>query len=470
MIYQLRPYQMKLVDDIRDAFRKGFKAPLLQSPTGSGKTVVFAYITEASARKGNSIMILVHRQELLLQASQKLYDAGVAHGCISPGHSMTKDLVQVASVQTLIRRLDKYPEPNLIIVDECAHAAASSWVRILKHYENSMLLGVTATPERLDGKGLGISAGGFFDYLIEGPSPQELISQGYISKPVVYAPPSGVDTSQLHTRFGDYKQDELNELMDKPTITGCAIEHYQKICNGVPAIAFCVSIKHAEHIAQKFNESGIPAKSIDGKLSDRDRRSRIDDLAGGTIQVLTSCDLVSEGTDIPVVTAGIMLRPTQSMSLFLQQCGRAMRPHPSKTCSYILDHVGNVFRHGFPDDDREWSLDGIKKRNKKEIVDLEKDVNVIQCQNCYLVFKRGLPKCPSCGWVPELKLREIKQVDGELQEISEEEKERLRLIKKREIGKARTREELEAIARKNGYKPGWVHFIMESRRKRGIPV
>ena len=464
MKFTLRPYQNQIVEQVRSAYRAGFKAPLLQSPTGSGKTVIFAYITEKAAQMGNSVMILVHRQELLKQTSDALFEMKVPHGKIAPRYSVSHDNIQVASIQTLARRLGKYQEPDMIIIDESHHSVAKNWAKVINSFPNARLLGVTATPVRLDGKGLGKQSGGFFDTLINGLSVIDLIDMGFLSKPVIYAPPVQLDMSQLHKQFGDYKKSEVDELMDKPTITGCAVEHYQKLCPGEPAIAFCASVKHAKHVAEQFNAVGINAESIDGKLDDITRKARIDDLANGRIKVLTSCDLISEGTDIPVVSVGILLRPTASMGLFLQQCGRILRPHPDKKHSTILDHVGNTMRHGFPDDEREWTLAGRdKKARKKDEDDIE--LNIIQCQSCYMMFRRSEKICPECGWVVPVMSREIDQVDGELEKI---ERNRIRIGKRREIGMAKTEAELNAIAEARGYKKGWVYMMMKARAKKGV--
>ena len=464
MKFTLRPYQNQIVEQVRDAYRAGFKAPLLQSPTASGKTVIFAYITEQAAKLGNKVMILVHRQELLQQTSRALFDMKVPHGLIAPRYSVSHDNIQVASVQTLVRRIGKYQEPDLIIIDEAHHTAAGSWQKILSAFPNSRLLGVTATPVRLDGKGLGKQSGGFFDTLINGLSVADLIDMGYLSKPVIYAPPVQLDMSSIHKQYGDFKQSEVDELMDKPTITGCAVEHYKKLCPGEPAIAFCASVKHAKHVAEQFNAVGISAESIDGKLDDITRKNRIDDLANGRIKVLTSCEIISEGTDIPVVSVGILLRPTASTGLFLQQCGRILRIHPSKTRSIILDHVGNTMRHGFPDDEREWTLKGRdKKTRKKDEDDIE--LNIVQCQSCYMMFRRADKICPECGWVVPVMSREIDQVDGELVEI---ERERVRISSRREVGMAKTEDELNAIAAARGYKKGWVYMMLKARAKKGV--
>ena len=463
MNLSLREYQHDLINNIRSEYRHGAEAVLLQSPTGSGKTIMFAYITESAARKGKRIIILVHRQELLLQTSRALFGIGVQHGIIAPGHSMTKDHVQVASVQTLVRRLAQMQAPDLLIIDEAHHTAAGSWQKILAAYPEALLLGVTATPTRLDGKGLGKKSGGVFDTLVNGPSVKYLTELGFLSPSVVYCPKTDIDLSGLRRKFGDFIASEVNERVDKPTITGSAVEHYLKLCPGVPAIAFCASVKHAEHVARQFNEAGISAVSIDGTMPDWERKSAIYGLAKGRYKLLSSCDIVSEGTDIPVVTAGILLRPTQSTGLCLQQMGRTLRIFPGKTESIILDHVGNCLKHGFPDDEREWSLDG--ENNGKRKNGGNEVIFYTQCEGCYRLFPKTDPACPNCGWVRPVMSREIETVEGELKRITQEEKEALRINMRKEVGKARTKEELEAVARARGYKSGWVYNIMRARQK-----
>jgi superfamily II DNA or RNA helicase len=417
MNIKLRDYQIQSVDACRNAYRTGFKSPLLVLPTGGGKTVVFCYIAEQAYKSGKRVYILVHRQELLRQTSEKLDTFGVRHGCVAPGHSMTGDAVQVASVQTLVRRLDKFPAPDLIIVDEAHHATAGTWKKILSTWPNALKLGTTATAIRMDGKGLGVDCGGFFDTIAIGPNPAQLISMGFLAEPVVFAPPSGIDLSSIKVRAGDYERDELNKRVDKPKITGCAIEHYERICNGIPAICFCVSVNHAEHVAAEFKAAGWAAESLDGKMTDAVRKAKISALANGQLNVLTSCDIISEGTDIPVVGAAILLRPTQSLGLYLQQVGRALRVYPGKDKAYILDHVGNCYRHGMPDDVREWSLDGYDWKKAKENPANDPATRIRQCEKCYGVYRSGAVSCPHCGYIPETG-REVVQVDGELKVVT----------------------------------------------------
>lgn len=466
MKFQLRDYQQKSVDAIRGAYQKGYRTPLLVLPTGGGKTIVFSHIAERMAARGKRVYTLVHRKELLMQASGKLNEMGLPqHGLIAPGHSMTGDLVQVASVQTLARRLDRLPEPDLIIIDEAHHAAAGTWKKILDRWPHSRFLGVTATPIRLDGKPLGKKAGGYFDTLVEGPNIRWMIDNGYLTQPVVYGPPTGIDPDQLKMRGKDFSQESAEALYDRPTITGNAIEHYLRICNGLPTIAFCTSVAHAEHAAAQFTAAGISAYSLTADLTDAQRKHRIDCLADGRVSVLTSCDIVSEGTDIPVVAVAMLLRPTQSLGLYLQQVGRVLRPYPGKKQSIILDHAGNsLLRHGMPDEVRDWDLDaGVIKRGGNG----EKGPATRRCERCYAVFPGGARQCPACGYVAPVKERSILEVAGELIQMTPEQIAAFRKRSRAAVGRARTLDELLQVAEMRGYKKEWAYQIYNRRQMKG---
>ena len=287
-----------------------------------------------------------------------------------------------------------------------------------------------------------------------------LVDQGYLSRPVVYAPSGAPDLSGVASRGGDFAKDALAEAVDKPKITGDAVTHYRRHCSGEPSIVFCVSVQHAEHVAEAFRAEGFQAASIDGSLDDATRAQRIADLGSGALQVLTSCEIISEGTDIPRVSAAILLRPTQSLALYLQQVGRVLRPFPGKTHSTILDHVGNVHRHGLPDDDRVWDLNAVKRKRQR---DQEPEVRIRQCEACYTVH-RPAPKCPACGFVYPVQAREVEEVSGELIQVDPL---ALRRQAKAEQSQAKSLADLQAIARVRGYKPGWADHIWQARQQRG---
>lgn len=458
----LRPYQDQAVNDIRGSYVEGYKAPLLVLPTGGGKTVVFTHISAESSKRAKQIFILVHRIELLTQTSLALQKFDVRHGLINP--NFTPDLrapVQVASVQTLMNRIKKHEgwfDPNLIIIDEAHHAVAGTWRKILAEAPRARLLGVTATPCRGDGQGLGVASGGFFDKLILGPSTDNLIRQGFLVRPRVYAPKDRLDLSQVKIlSSGDYDPFGLEELIDKPKITGDAVAQYQKICPGVPAVVFCVSVKHAEHVAAEFRLAGYRAYSVDGTTDDQTRRKILAGLGNGSVDIVASCDLISEGTDIPAIGCGIMLRPTESLGLYLQQAGRTLRPYAEKLFSIILDHVGNVLRHGMPDEEREWFLDMPRKKRKKNGEDEEK-ITVMQCDRCFAMHEPA-PACPYCG-LQYVKITtpkaEPEQVDGDLQEMTKDQIEAFKKLRKKEEREAKTLEDFQAIGQARGYKANWA--------------
>lgn len=343
----LRPYQATAVDEIRAAYMAGHRRVLFVLSTGGGKTVVFTHIAERAAVRGSRICILVHRQELVDQASRSLHAIGCRHGIIAAGYRQDlSHTVQVASVQTLARRLHQIPRGffQLLIVDEAHHGVAGTWAKVLEHHQNGHVLGVTASPIRLDGRGLGDA----FDTLIEGPDAAWLTEQGFLVPARIFAPP-GIDLDGIK-RFDTRKgHDEAEARLCQGQAMGDAVSHYRRTIaehhNGT-AIAFCVSVAHADAVAEAFRSQGIPAAMLDGTMDRGERRRLINDFGAGTIKVLTSCDIVSEGTDIPSVTGAILLRPTDSLGLHLQQVGRVLRPCPGKTCllrgSMVLTDKGLV--------------------------------------------------------------------------------------------------------------------------------
>lgn len=336
---------------------------------------------------------------------------------------------------------------NRILVHNCHHAVSPTYRGIIAARPNAKVLGTTATPARLDGRGLGE----IFDHMHIGPTVAWLTEHGYLASARVFAPPSAINVTGLHKRGGDFAKDELNARCDVPTITGDAVATYSRICNGVPAIAFCVSVMHAHHVASSFRDAGYRAAAVDGATDDRERKRLIDGLGNGAVQVLTSCDLISEGLDSPAVTAAILLRPTASLALARQQIGRALRPAPNKPAAIILDHCGNILRHGLPTEEIEWSLDGGGKRSKPGV----SAPPCRQCRFCYAVFRPN-PVCPECGKAQPIEPRTVEHVDGELVEITSIEKDRERAAKKREVQNAKTYEELLLIGKQRGYKNGWA--------------
>jgi superfamily II DNA or RNA helicase len=439
----LRPYQQQLITDIRLQYQLGHRKVLAVLPTGGGKTVCFSYIAEQAAKKGNRVLVLVHRQELLDQASRSMT---VPYGRISAGKAMDlSHAVQVASVQTVARRLHLLPRDffQLLVVDEAHHTTAGTWARVIEHFSQAKLLGVTATPIRGDGRGLGEH----YEAMVEGPSAAWLTDNGYLAAAKVLAPP-GFDSAGLRKRMGDFDTREAEHRIG--TIMGDAVSHYRKHLDGQTAIAFCCSVAHAEAVARLFISAGIPAASIDGSMTSEQRRDLLQALGTGRIKVLTSCALIGEGVDVPSVGGCILLRPTASTSLHLQMIGRCLRPSPGKAAAVILDHVGNTLRLGHHLEPREWTLDGLAKRDR------EQAPSVKVCPVCFATSMSATQVCRECGHVfaPQ-ETRELKQVEGELVEMQRQQR--------RQQGTAQSLDDLRKLAQQRGYKRGWAERVYQAR-------
>ena len=453
----LRHYQQQAISDLRGAYRDGARAPLLVLPTGGGKTIVMAEIMRSLAARGRSALVLVHRRELVAQTSRKLELAGVDHGIIAAGRQPSAASIQVASVQTLVRRLDSIAvPPDLVLIDEAHHATAGSWARVLGHWPGALRLGVTATPVRLDGRGLSA----VFDRLVHGPSVADLIYTGHLCPARIYAPPVRADLSRITRRAGDFAAGDAAERLDRPTVTGDAIEHYQRLAGAQPAIVFCCTTQHAEHVAASFRAAGHSAATLLGSTPSQERDQLVQQFAAGDLQLLVTVDVVSEGFDVPAASCAILLRPTASLGLYLQQVGRVLRPAPGKSHAVILDHVGNVHRHAFPDDPRDWSLDNRLRTGRGG--NGQPAPSVRTCTTCFAAFKPA-PICPCCGahCAPEPK-RAMRQVEGELQELKRVNAQ----LRASERKRARTLPELLAVARARGYSPGWAYRVHNARSSR----
>jgi superfamily II DNA or RNA helicase len=451
----LRPYQSEAIAGVRDAFRQGHKRVLLVAPTGAGKTVMFSHLTQALAAAGNRVLLLAHRDFLLDQIAGTLRACGVECGFIAAKRPLTLGhRVQVASVQTLRNRLDIW-RPDWIICDEAHHATAGSWAMVLGAYHAARVIGVTATPQRLDGKGLG----DVFQAMVRGPEVAALMEGGFLARAVYFCPHT-VDTTGLRMRMGEFRAGDVDAACNTARVTGEAVTHYKRRCDGAPAVAFCASIKHAEHVAETFRAAGYRWASLDSSMTDAARRAAVDGLRTGTLHGLSSCDIISEGFDLPHVTAAILLRPTKSLGLHLQQIGRVLRPAQGKAHAVIIDHVGNVGRnadgawqhnHGFADDEREWTLEGKPTRPKAPAV--------ILCPECFAAYGGG--RCPQCGYQREQEPeRGIPTVDetAELEAVDP-------AAARAQERAARTLEDLRAIGEARGYKPGWAWHRWMARQR-----
>lgn len=431
---------------------------LLVSATGSGKTQIFSYIARSVQEKNKRVLILAHRRELIRQISAALSSWGVNHGVMDAGakHPPRQSVI-VGSVFTVVRRVQKMVPPDLIICDESHHMTPrTTWGKVAAAFPNARVLGVTATPCRLGGEPMADS----FDVMVKGPPISELIAEGYLTPTEVYAP-SKPDLSGIHKRMGDYVQSELAALMEKPRLVGSAVTHYKKICPDARALAFCVSVLHAKMLADEFNAAGVSAAAVDGAMYEPLRDSILQDFRDGKIKVVTSCDLLTEGLDIPVADCAILLRPTQSLGLYLQMVGRAIRIAPGKIKTIVLDHASCTVSHGFVEEHREWSLDGTASRKKST----DKPPAVRTCAKCFCAH-RPSPTCPRCGYEYPIQSREVEQVDGELALITDPKRiNRDELLA--EPARAKEYSFMLRKAREKGYKDAWAwHVVAAKEAKR----
>lgn len=457
MAFTLRPYQDELIAGAREQIRLGKQSVLIVAPTGAGKTALAAFMLGTASGRGKRCWFMVHRRELVTQSSRTFDKVGIPHGIISAGFGQTpKALVQIASVQTLARRLDSVPAPDMIVWDECHHIASESWAAIFSRFPDAVHVGLTATPCRLDGRGLG----DWFTTIVEGPTTAWLIEHGFLSPYKLFAP-STPDMAGVKSRAGDWATADVADRMDKPSITGDAIQHYQKLCNGARAIVFAANIEHSQHVAAQFQAAGYPSAHLDGKTDRAVRDRLLSDFSLGKIRVISNVDLFGEGFDVPAIEAAILLRPTQSTGLYLQQVGRALRTSEGKTHAVILDHAGNALRHGLPDEIREWNLDAKPKSKRERDADIPK---IKQCDQCFAVHEPA-PSCPNCGYEYPVQSRSIEQRAGELVELSPE---MIARSRKSEQVRARSLEDLISLATARKYKnpSAWARHVYHARQKR----
>lgn len=434
----LRDYQEKAISDVHNAWAAGYRRPCVVMPCGAGKSVTVAEIARRTTANGNRVQFLVHRQELC----QQIYDTFSSYGV-----DMT--LCDIGMVQTVCRRTDKMLPPSLIITDENHHCLAPSYRKIYDAFPKAYCVGVTATPVRLNGSGLG----DVNDCLIIGPTVKELIARDCLS-PFDYFAPSVADLSGLKVRrTGDYDPKDIDIALNKPHIYGDVISYYKKLAGNSQAVCYCGGIGFSRHMADEFTANGIPAAHIDGDTPKAERAAIIGKFRNGEIKILCNVDLISEGFDVPDCRAAILLRPTKSLTLYVQQSMRCMRYKPDKR-AVIIDHVGNVHRFGLPDQDFEWSLD--PEKPKKTAPKTDEDLKIRQCPECFATHIYS-DVCPICGYKYPVRKRVIEETkEARLERITE-------TVKSYSQPKeCKTREELTAYRKLKNYKPGWEYYAAKA--------
>lgn len=438
----LRQYQIELIEKARDAYRHGARAPCIVLPCGGGKSVIVADIAKSATAKGNQVLFLVHRKELVDQITNTFKWWGV---------DMNRCLIMM--VQTASRRISRLPAPSLIITDENHHSKASTYRKIYDAFPDAKRIGVTATPIRLDGSGLA----DVNDRLVVGVSAKWLIENKFLA-PYDYFAPSIADLTGIKIQHGEYETKSVEKALLKKAVFGDVISHYRKIAGGRQAICYCVSVDYSKAMAEQFNKVGIAAEHIDGDTPKAERDEIIAKFRNGEVTILCNVDLISEGFDVPDCECAILLRPTKSLTLYIQQSMRCMRYKEGKR-AVILDCVGNYARFGLPDADRVWTLEG-RKKDKKEH-SCEDEVKVVQCPECFYAFeppKFGKRVCPSCGYIFPTERRGIDhEEDAELEKITGF------TLDFSSPDDCRSYSELLKYAKKMGYKSGWAWYQAKER-------
>lgn len=452
---KLRDYQQDLYVKIKEKFQAGEQRVLAVLPCGGGKTALAAKIMQDTldAHEQGECLLLCHRIELKNQHIATLQAYGV-----------DTSRIRVESVFTEARRLDQRERPLLLCLDEAHLARSNSWMKVVNHF-STLTLGLSATPCRLDGRSLG----DVFTAMVQGVTHKELTALGRLA-PFDYYAPGEIDLSEVKKRGGDFAVDEVEDLVCSRTIYGDVLKSYRRFADGRRTIAYCVSVRHSREVADMFNAAGIPAASLDGSMSAPLRAEIMQKFRAGELLVLSSCNILSEGLDIPAISCSLLLRPTDSLALYIQQSCRALRADPDNPDkrAVILDMVGNVSRHCFPDTEREYSLTHGAKPTKEYNADGTLALRI--CGFCFKTFenKGGAgTSCPFCGEAYELKPRELKKMEEvELQRLDQEKAEaeyRRKQQLARDIRNARNYQDFVAIADKNGYSLAWAKIRARHR-------
>lgn len=419
-----------------------------------------AEIARRTTENNNHVMFLIHRREVLDQAVKTFKNQAV-----------NPDLLTAGMVQTLTRRVNKLPVPDVILVDEAHHALAKSYQNILNKFPKAIILLFTATPHRTGRMQLDQIA----DDIIVGQSIHELTEKGFLAPFKYFQPPSDFDEKSLKRgSTGDYTAESMQEAMSTK-IFGHIVKQYKRIASGKQAVVYTYSVDSAIKIATEFNSAGISAIEVDGTTSKEKRDRAVQEFKSKQLQILVNVNLFTEGVDLPNVDCVIMARPTASLALYLQFSMRCLNPRPGKT-AIIIDHANNFKKFGYPDDDRDWKLAIKSGKQKSKTLLKDPGLSIVTCDYCFAVVKAADVKdgkCPICG--KPIKVHKAKPVsDVDLIEATRARQERIKKIIQdrvmtnvvdKSVSELKSMSELVAYGKLHGYKPGWAYFMA---KKKGI--
>lgn len=467
----LRCYQLKMLTDALSLMRQGYRRILIQAPTGAGKTVLAAALLGGVMQLGLTGEFIVHRKELIKQTSASFDKSGLSHGFVASGFPMDLDsAVILAGVQTLVNRLGLMIPPNLAVVDECHHATSATWASVLESYAGAYIIGLTATPERLDGRGLNEQ----FDAMVKGPSVAWLIENCFLSPYELFAP-AIPDMSAVNEVAGEYNRKRTGEIMGQSKVVGGIVEHYLRLAPGEQGIVFAPTREVSQKYADAFRAHGIAAMHVDGDTDDKVRDRFDDAFRAGDIRIGCNVDLFGEGYDVPNISYVGDAAPSKSRIKVTQRWGRPLRPTyatgfdlecldgrlaaimaSNKQRAIIADHAGNALPalfggqgHGLPDDDYEYSMEGRERVARAAVSDA---TPITQCPKCFLVYPSSSSHCPRCETAAPPLPRVVRETEGKLSKVEREELKRAAAVRrKQEERECENFDQFYSLGRARGY-------------------
>lgn len=429
------------MDQARNSLATGNRSVLIVSPAGSGKSVVIAEIARLAVEKGGHILFTVHRKELVNQIKETFQQVGI------PDQQTT-----IMTVGKIKNRLNQLPKPSLIITDETHHSLAKTYQKIYQFWDKVPRLGFTATPWRLSGEGLGR----IYDDMVVGPQVQWLIDHHRLAPVKVFGAELGDQSVLRKSSTGDYTGSSLADF--EKTIDGGIVESWHKFAGNRKTIVYCSTVDFAKKVAEMFNQAGVPAAEADAKTPAKQREQVMSDFKSGKIQVLTNCDLISEGFNVPDCSCVVLLRPTKSLVLYIQQAMRCMRYQPDKQ-AVIIDQVRNFEQFGLPTDNRQWTL-----KDRKKPKDNDDEPSLTTCPKCFMVMLSTDSECPNCGYVvPVKRSKRQEPTENKAQTLTEIKPIKVSYLLGKNLAELATMDELKEYAKVKGYKPGWVYYQAKQR-------